>query len=1207
MWLQILKFELRYRSKRPATYIYFGILFFLAFMAISTDVVTIGGGTGLVKENAPLTIANMMVILSAFMMMITSAIMGVGVLRDFDHNTESLMFSNPISKYDYLIGRFLGSFIVTLFAFSGVAIGFIMGEFMPWRDADKLLPFNAWNYLHPFIFFVIPNLLFSGILFFFTGALSRRMMVVYIQWIILFVLYQTTVILTREIDNRALASIIDPFGLRTIGNATQYWTVAEQNSMTVPIEGDVLTNRLLWLGIAIAIAIIGSMSFSFNVVKSSWFKKKAKGNEQQSRTNIDIPQIKLQLGFSTYLMQIWKQAVFYFKYVTKGLPFLAISLFGLVLMITNSFYIGRVFGTYTYPTTALMLELITNGFSVFFVVIIVFYSGELIWRERDVKINLIQDSLPIPDFVGLISKFLGMIMVFVVMLVGLIASGVLIQAFKGYYEFNLGVYFTTLFTETFSALILFTLLGFFIQVMVNNKFLGHACMIVFFVVSLVLEVVGVEHGLFQFGSGALGPYSDMNGFGHFVTSFSWFDLYWLAFTVFLFALSVIFAVRGAEAAMKWRWHIGKLRLTKPLLTFGITSFCVFGLSGCYIYYNTNVLNGYANSDELEALQADYERTYKQYEYLPQPKVIDVNMSVELYPETRDYEATGYYVLENQEDEPIQEVHVQLQLNGDYHYDYVRFGRPSKIKEASDRFKYYIHELSEPLLPGDTTLLEFKMSFETIGFKETASATSVLHNGTFFNNTEFPTLGYTAEAELAGDDERDDNDLAPRDRMLPRDDPRGLSRNFLTDDSNGIDFEIVIGTSDEQIAIAPGYLQRQWQEEGRNYFHYKMDEKMMPFFSVVSADYEVMKDKTTITVDSVEKEIDLEIYYHDGHDYNLASMMDAMKKSFDYYSDNFSPYQYRQMRILEFPRYATFAQSFANTVPFSEGIGFMIKVEDEDDVDISYFVTAHELAHQWWGHQLYPADVQGSAMILESLSQYSALMVMKRAYPQEHMQEFLKEELNRYLTGRAGEQKKELPLVLAENQSYIHYGKGANIMYTLQDYIGEDSVNVALRRLLEDWGGQKGLIRDGRYVTTDDLMGYFREVTPDSLQNMVTDMFEKIVLFENKIEDATYTKVDGGYRVALELDVQKVEADSIGYTNDVAVNDWIDVGVYAENDEGDEVLVYLKKHKITQREASIVIEVEQEPVNVGIDPLYKLIDRNPDDNITSAREVEEEAI
>ena len=146
MWYEIFKFELQYRKKRPATYIYFLILFLLSFGAMSSDVVQIGGGSGLVKENAPTTIATMMIILSAAMMMITSAVMGVAVLRDFEHHTESLMFTNPIGKGDYLFGRFLGSYLVALIIYLGVPIGFMMGEFMPWRDVDKLLPFNFWNY-----------------------------------------------------------------------------------------------------------------------------------------------------------------------------------------------------------------------------------------------------------------------------------------------------------------------------------------------------------------------------------------------------------------------------------------------------------------------------------------------------------------------------------------------------------------------------------------------------------------------------------------------------------------------------------------------------------------------------------------------------------------------------------------------------------------------------------------------------------------------------------------------------------------------------------------------------------------------------------------------------------------------------------------------------------------------------------------------------
>lgn len=1201
MWYQVFKFELQYRKKRPATYIYFGVLAFVALMAISTDSIQIGGGTGLVKENAPATIAKMMVILSAFMMMITSAIMGVGVLRDFDHKMESLMFSTPIKKWDYLFGRFLGSFVTTVFVFSGILIGFVLGEFMPWRDADKLLPFDFWNYLHPFLYFTLPNLLFSGILFFFTGALARKMVMVYVQWIILFAFYQIAAILFGEVDNRNLAGILDPFAFNTVNNVTQYWTVAEQNSLTVPMEGTVLLNRIVWVVVAIIVFVIGYVSFSFNTVRSGLIKKKSKKTDEKSETNVSIPNANLDYGLGTNIKQILKQSSFYAKYILKGIPFITIAFFGFFIMLVNSFYVGQVFGTSTYPTTYLMLELITNSFGLFFLIILVFYSGELIWRERDVKFSQIQDTLPMPDFTSLLSKFIGLMIVFVLMFVFLIFSGIVIQTFKGFYKYDLQVYFTTMFTSNLSFVFLYALLAFFVQVMVNNKFLGHAVMILFFITMAVLDNWGLEHRLFQFASAGLGTYSEMNGYGHYFTPFNWFNFYWLGFVLMLFGASVVFAVRGAEAAMKWRWKVGLLRLGRPLTTFIIASFLIFGLSGCYIYYNTNVVNTYQNSDDQEKQSADYEKTLKKYEFIAQPHAIDMEVKVEIYPEERDYTAEGVFIGKNFTDEVITHIHLQLDPSSDTKHEYVRIAEGSVVEESFEDFNYFIHRLDQPLNPGDSVTLEFKLLYETTGFKESGSNNSIVFNGSFINNGTFPSLGYNAGFELSSDDDRKDNGLEPKERSMERDNPIGLSHNLITDDSHGIDFEIVVGTSPDQIAVAPGYLQKEWEENGRKYYHYKMDQKMIPFFSVVSARYEVVRDKTSITIDSVEQEIDLEIYYHKGHEYNLESMMKGMKQSFAYFSENFSPYQYRQMRILEFPRYSNFAQSFANTVPFSEGIGFMVKLEEDDDVDVTYFVTAHELAHQWWAHQVISANVQGAQAIIESLAQYSALMVMKNEYPQEHIKEFLKEELDRYLRGRTFEQKKELPLSLVENQQYLHYGKGAIVMYALQDYIGEDSVNVALSRFIDKWGIDS-FERNGRYSTTIDLLEYLSAVTPDSMQYVLTDFFDKIILFENEMNKATYTALaEDNFQVTLDIETKKMQADSLGYESPIPMDYWVDVGIYGEDEAGDEKLIYMKKHKFTEQETKLIINVDQKPIDAGIDPLNKLIDRNPEDNIKSVSE------
>jgi aminopeptidase N len=481
-------------------------------------------------------------------------------------------------------------------------------------------------------------------------------------------------------------------------------------------------------------------------------------------------------------------------------------------------------------------------------------------------------------------------------------------------------------------------------------------------------------------------------------------------------------------------------------------------------------------------------------------------------------------------------------------------------------------------------MDFKLSFSTQGFQQGGSNTNVVFNGTFFNNTYFPGLGYNESFELGDDDDRKKQKLKEKERMLERNDPRGLSMSLFGDDADHIRFEMVIGTEADQIAIAPGYLQKEWSNNGRKYFHYKMDAPMCNFYSVVSARYAVKRDKWN--------DVNLEIYYHPGHEYNLDRMMEGMKDALEHYSITFNAFQFRQMRIMEFPRYATFAQSFANTVPFSEGIGFILKMDDPDkDLDMTYYVTAHEVAHQWWGHQVIEAGVKGNAMLSESMSQYSALMLMKKEFTPEIIERYLKYELDRYLMGRATERKKEQPLQFVEGQGYIHYNKASLIFFALQDYITEDSVNVAFRRFNKEWR-----FKDAPYPTSEDLLKHIRNVTPDSLKYLITDMFETITLFENKTDSATFKEVaKDKFEVTISVSSEKVRADSTGLETPIAINDWIDIGVYGKNKAGKDSLMYLKKYKITKKENTFKVVVGSKPRKAGIDPLHKLIDRHSDDN------------
>src|SRR6476661_3989350 len=282
-----------------------------------------------------------------------------------------------------------------------------------------------------------------------------------------------------------------------------------------------------------------------------------------------------------------------------------------------------------------------------------------------------------------------------------------------------------------------------------------------------------------------------------------------------------------------------------------------------------------------------------------------------------------------------------------------------------------------------------------------------------------------------------------------------------------------------------------------------------------------------------KAVPIEVYYDAKHPYNVNRMIEAVQKSLAYYEANFSPYQHRQVRIVEFPGYASFAQSFANTIPYSESIGFIADLRDRDAIDYVFYVTAHEVAHQWWAHQVIGADVQGGSMLAETLAQYSALMVMEKEYGRDKMRRFLKYELDRYLQGRGGELVAEMPLMLVENQGYIHYRKGSLVMYELRDEIGEDKVNAALRQLIHDHAFEQP-----PYATTRALIADFRAVTPPDKQSLITDLFETITLYDNKATAATVSKrPDGKFLVTVTVESKKFRADNRGKETSIPVNDW----------------------------------------------------------------------
>jgi len=457
-------------------------------------------------------------------------------------------------------------------------------------------------------------------------------------------------------------------------------------------------------------------------------------------------------------------------------------------------------------------------------------------------------------------------------------------------------------------------------------------------------------------------------------------------------------------------------------------------------------------------------------------------------------------------------------------------------------------------------------------------------------------------------------------MAPPTDTLSLGNTYISECADWVNFETTVSTSAEQLAIAPGYLQKKWVDGDRAYYHYKMDAPILNFYSWVSGKYEVYTDKY--------EDVNIEIYYHKGHDYNITDMVDALKASLKYYSESYGPYQHKQVRIIEFPRtYGTFAQSFPNTIPFSEAIGFIAKEDKskEGAVNYAYHVTAHEMAHQWWAHQVIGANVQGATLMSESLSEYSAIKVLEQKYPKNKIRKFMKEELNGYLKGRGSESVKEQPLMYNENQQYIHYNKGAVAMYAISDYMGEDNLNTALSEYVSNVAFQ-----EPPYTTSLEFVDLMKRHMPDSLDYVITDMLETITLFDNKVDSAYVSKTEDGryqvdfvvkaqkYRVVKTEKEDKKEVESaegavkISFqTKDrkddkqyIDLNDWIDLAIFIEDENKEEQEILFKKVHITEKENKFSFIVDKKPHSVGIDPYHKLIDRKTSDNTEKIKEKED---
>ena len=1261
MLRKLLAFELKLHTRQIGFWLALIVMIAIGLLFSSHEDFAIGvAGGERVKVNGAIPIALTISAFSLFSIFFAAVFVVTGVMRDDTHRSVEIVHATPVKTRDMFIARMLGVWIVTVLSLSGLVIGTIAGPFMPWGDAETFKSFNLLHYIQPFFLFIVINALIVSGIYTAIAVTTRNRALVYVSAVGLLVLYLVGSVIVGERPDEWIAALADPFGSSSLAVETQYWPAAEQNENMAPFMGWVGLNRLIY-GV-LGLALFG-LSFIFSTRGIHTRKGKTRLDDAPATTPTQVKAVKPNLNTGFTLQTFWTRIKFEYFSTARSTAFIilvgiALALFSLVLLVTM--FMGA---STTLPTSSFMTRIALRSLLFPMIIIMVFFGSDMMWRDRTANIHGILDATPVRDVSLLFAKWGALALILLTLVAGLLLAGMIAQIGFGWDRVPVVP------TTFLAIGIISFFVGFFFQGMlvmfIQNFMPGR---IIGMLVSggvligliIVLRQLPFYHPLMNFGSVGAGSYSEMAGFSN-IKSFGWEFAYWMGLILILGALSIWVWRRGHEGWAKrlkpiqWMSYAGLAVIGLAIIILGkfigesslqvaalwggvamlaisfvslvhqsgliqriqnkatissitaalvgVLAFAGFGYAGLQSYN----AEGYMNSDQREANSAEFEKLVADIWQNPEPRITKVSVEANFYPKKQIAEFSGSYVIDNPHDKPITlttvfsgvgpsnitklEIEGATILEGDELSDTLR--RDHDVLQV---------KFDPPLAPGENRSVSFATKFSAPTLTE---GSSIARNGTFVNNTDALLVFGNLEAGfISNPDRRRKYDLGDRVKWPDRDDQDARRYNLLTSFSgysDYVDFDARVCTIESQIPVAPGKFEGETVNDGRRCRDYKSINPIHNFFSFLTAEYEVRKE---VWNNPNGKDVELEIYFHPEHDFNIDLMFDAMRQSMDTFTETFSPYQYAQLRIMEFP-FASFAQAFAGTVPFSENIGFVQdpgNAEDPKRVDFATYVTMHEIGHQWFAHQLIGAYAKGSNLLSEGLTENATMLAYEQHYDFAKARRMHEERSTvQYLTQRTFERDDEPILAKAEGQGYLNYNKTSWVFWGMRHTMGNDDIQRAVKRFLTEYHSSKG----APYPTTLELIDILNEETDPKYHQLIEDYWNKITFWDLSFTDEIKSAANGDtFTISIPIKVDKKYASeedgketSVTEIDGAELNEWVEIGFYTEDPKDDlganpfaTRIVNLTKTETVQE-----FTIDKRPTHIVLDPKRALIERNVKDN------------
>lgn len=1184
MFKKLLQFEIYYQLKQRAFPIFAVLFLGLGYFTGSQGHAPTG-----VNFNAVYQVYFHTGLFTLGSVFITMFFAVTAIIRDKQHNMESLIYSSSIKKSNYFWSRFLGTFIFSVVAFTPFVIGYIFGNHFSNLDSERLGDFNVLNYLQPWLYLVLPNIFICTSLIFSVSTLTKNSIATYASAVFIYMLYFVSSIflnsplLAQSVpaspEMMSVAAIADSFGIAAFFEQTQYWTAYQKNTQLLSFSGLFLLNRILWIALSIGVLLLTYKVFSFRMTTKK--VKKEKTTRKEKKQLISYKPINGTHGVATQVKSLLSLIRLELKSVFKSLPFLVILGMWLIIVFSELYATvleGGEYGVSIYPVTNQLIELITSPLTLFGLILLIFYGSEIVWREYSVNFNLIMGATPVKNWVLFTAKFVSLSLLPML----LIASGVLMciafQVSLGFADINFSMY-ASVFYYYGLQLFIYAMLAIFINSITKSKYIGMGAFGLFVIVSMKANLLGLEHPLTSIGFMPRVTFNGMNAYANKAKLFNHLGLYWLSIGALLILLAFKIWNRGMVKGFSYKVEQLKqgCNLSEKVLFLTFLSVSI-GMASL-VFYNTNFVGDYQTENDYLNFSENYERMYKQYQVLEKPYPTSQKTEVAIFPKERKFTVKANYILKNTSNEVISKLLITERIPVKHiHIKNALLTTKDTVHGA------YVFEFKEKLQPNDSVVYTFAIEKELKGYEEDKS---IVYDGTYITYRNFePIIGYASGYEIADRIERK---------------KRGLPERIEEDNSDAhialedikiekVQFETIVSTSKDQIAISSGDLIKTWSKNNRNYYHYKSQGKILPMVAYFSGKYQVKKAKY--------EGISIEQYYHSNHNFNIDEIEESTKETLAYCQENFGTYNFNHVRIAEVPSHWSFGgYAHPGVISMVEDRLYLSDVREENTFNLVSKRTIHEVAHQWWGHTLTAKPVAGGSLFVEGLAKYTEAVVMEKMYGKSALYELAEAARRRYFFGRAFGGTQEPPIYKVQDEGYISYGKAYTVFMALRDLIGEQQVNRVLKTITDRYR-----FENSPKAHTIELLDELYKIVSEENHHLIDDWFKKVITYDLAVEKSTYKQLPNGtYEVTATIKAKRIETLENGETKETGINEPIKIGAFTIHPslvKDDNTMLYYKSSRINKELTEVRFIINKKPSYIAIDPYGTRNDENLRDNIFS---------